>query len=107
MTLATVKPFFKTLFKHPISVVFHLVYTALCVLIMTSNIRYHRWLIANPGKHGVSYGEGIMFGILLLLMVGGIFGLILIINAVVRKQPAFYMWLLLLVFIQTVAAIAI
>ncbi|MGZ3945572.1 MAG: hypothetical protein ACXVJB_11560 [Mucilaginibacter sp.] len=100
-------PFFKTLLEHPVSVVFYLLYTALCGLIMTSNIRYHHWLVANPGKHGVSYGEGIMFGILFLLMVGGIFGLILIINAIVRKQPAFYVWLLLLVFIQTVVAIAI
>ena len=100
------KPFFNLLLKHPVSVVFYLLYTALCAMVLTSNIRYHHWIAANPGRHGVSYGEGIMYGILYLLIIGAVFGLVLIANAVVRKQPAFYLWLLLLVAIQTVAAIA-
>jgi hypothetical protein len=47
-----------------------------------------------------------MYGILLLWMVFGIFGFVLLINAVARRQPMFYLWLLLIIFIQTVAAVA-
>jgi hypothetical protein len=100
-------PFFNLLLKHPVSVMFYLLYTALCAKVLTSNIKFHHWLAANPGHHSVSYGEGIVYSILFLLMVGGIFGLVLIINAIIRKQSAFYLWLLLLLFIQTIASIAI
>lgn len=99
--------FLKTLFKHPISLAFYLLYTALCVLIFTSNIRHRHWVAANPGYHGVSYGEGIMYGIFFLIMLGTVFGLVLLMNAVVRKQPVFYLSLLLVIVVQTVAAIAV
>ena len=101
------KSFFKTLLKHPVSVSCSLLYTALCALVFMSNIRYNRWLAANPKGHYLSYGEGIMYGIFFLIMTGAVFGFVLIINAIVRKQPVFYLWLLLIIVVQAVAAIAV
>lgn len=100
------KSFLKSLLKHPISVTFYVLYTALCVMILISNIRYQLWINANPGKHAVSYGEGIMYGFLGLVMVGAVFEFVLMLNAIVRKQSGFYVWMMLTVVIQTVAVIA-
>jgi hypothetical protein len=74
-------------------------------MIFISNIRYDQWLAANPGKISVSYGEGIMYGIFFLVMTGAVFGFVLLINAIVRKQSAFYLWLVLVIIIQTVTVI--
>jgi hypothetical protein len=53
----------------------------------------------------MAYGEGIAYSAILLILVGTIFGLVVIINALVRKELFFYTWLMAVIFIQTLIAL--
>jgi len=56
-------------------------------------------------QHSISYGEGIAYMTFFLVIIGAIFGLVLLVNALVRKQIVFYVWLMAIIFIQTLVAL--
>jgi hypothetical protein len=97
-------PFFKTLLKHPVSVIFYSAYTWLCYEVLRSRLEFHQWLKTHP-QHSISYGEGIAYIAFFRVIVGAIFGLVTLINALVSKQVFFYAWLMAIVFIQTLVAL--
>ena len=100
------KLFFETLLKHPISVACYGLYSWLCYQIYSGKIEHDHWLKANRNNpHALGYGEGIGYSMIFLVVVGAMFGLVLLVNALVRKQVVFYMWLGVVVFIQTIVTL--
>ncbi|MDN5284057.1 MAG: hypothetical protein JWR38_331 [Mucilaginibacter sp.] len=98
--------FFK---KHPISVIGYILYGWLCFELASLKLQFHERL-----KHLKPYesssiivgGEGIGYGTFFLFIVGGMFLLVIIINAAFRKEEyKFYLWFGLLIIVQTLAVL--
>ena len=95
------KAFFQILLKHPISIIFYGIYSWFCVKSFIAFRQYHFWLAGNH-EHSISYGEGIGYLSIFLILFAVIFCFILLINAIARKQFLFYCWLVFIIFSQTI-----
>ena len=92
--------FFK---KYPISIICHLLYTGLCYNTFRFNLEFHKRIRQNPGKSGIALGGEVMvYKSLFVILIAGIFIFVCFANAIARKQYAFYLWLNLVLIIQTI-----
>jgi hypothetical protein len=92
--------FFK---KYPISIICYLLYTWLCYRTLKFNLEFQQRILQNPGKSGIALGGEVMgYMSIFLLLVAGIFIFVIFVNAIARKQYAFYLWFSFIVIVQTI-----
>ena len=92
--------------KHPFSVIGYLLHFGFCCLVCKAAFRYQQFLKDNPGHINISFGEGVMYGYFFLAMITVVFVMIICANVIARKENKFYLWLLLVVIVQTALVFA-
>jgi hypothetical protein len=101
---------FKLLKRHTVAFILYILYTLLCINNLTMWLQFQERLKhRQPGQSGIALGgEGVAFADFFLIIIGIIFILSSFINATVRKTgTSFYLWLSLIVFVQTMAILNI
>jgi TRAP-type C4-dicarboxylate transport system permease small subunit len=80
-----------TLRKHPLSIVFFMLYSWFCYIQVRSHLRFTEASAhINQGER-VTWGEGLMYGLLMLIVFSIIFVIITMFLAALRKeQSKFY-----------------
>jgi hypothetical protein len=87
--------FFK---KYPISIICYLVFTWICYKVLGMRVRFHEMI--KQGHGGISSGEGFVYAEAGFIMISGIFFLLILINAIVRKNVVVYLLLCFIIVIQ-------
>jgi hypothetical protein len=94
--------------KYPASIVCYMLYTLLCYRTLEIGLEFHERMRKNPDRSGISLGgEAVAYLDIFLVLVTGIFLLVILINAIVRKEKAFYLWMSLVIVVQTVITLNI
>jgi hypothetical protein len=94
--------------KHPIAIVFFLLYTWLCIRTLEIQISFHERLKhRKPGESGIMLGgEGVAYSDVFLVLVGGVFFLVIAGFAIGNKiERKFYLLFGLMIVIETVATL--
>ena len=88
---------------HPISIVFYLIYLSFASLILSILMRLRNM----PYPH-LGLGEGLMYGLFFLIIIGILFLVVILINWAIRvKQRRFYGWFLLLIALPPIVIMVI
>jgi len=74
----------------------------LCYIAYRGIAEFHQWSKSNPHTHNVGYGEGIVYSGILLIAVAMIFALVILINIIISKKIGFYLWLMMIILVQTI-----
>jgi len=91
--------------KHPVAIIFYLVYTLLSGRVLQIHLQFHETLKhLKPGESGLAAGgEAVGWVDISFVMITGIFLLVLFANAIGRKtETKFYLWVSAIVIIQTI-----
>ena len=99
--MKSVYQFFK---QFPLSIIVYLCYTLLVLMILRIEWRIKNTVYSNHGERLV-VGEGLMYGLLFLFLFAIIYGITILINALIKKQSKFYWWLLLAIIAPLIVVI--
>ena len=96
------KRVWQILIDHPIAIIAYILYRFCCYEIIRTLLWFHNDFKETPGANNIGAGEligfeRIFFGGLVFIYAG-----IILLNALFRKQPAFYWWLLLAIIIPPI-----
>ena len=94
------KAFFRSLFHHPISIIFYAIYTWVCMGVNSANLKFAKWLEANADQTAITANEVAFWLTFAIVVITLLFALVLAINAALRKGDKFYLWLLSIVILQ-------
>jgi hypothetical protein len=98
----------KFLKKYPVSLFCYVLYTLLCYRTLVVGLEFHERMLKNPKKSGIALGgEEVAYLDIFLVLVAGVFLFILLINVIVKKETRLYLWLMLVIVVQTVASLNI
>ena len=92
--------FFK---KYPICTICYFVYIWICYEMVQARMFFHN--LVKTGKSGISSGEGFVYLEIFFIMISGIFFLIILINAIAKKEIVVYGWLCLIIVVQALVAL--
>jgi len=95
--------------KHPIAVIFWVLYTLNCLNILRINHQFKDYLDKHPGISGIEAGgEGLAWAAIGLCIFGTIFSLISGAYAIGSKtETRFYLWLILIIIVETITTLNI
>ncbi len=94
------KAFFRSLLRHPISIIFYAIYTWVCLGANSANLKFAKWLEANANQTAITANEVAFWLTIAVVVITLLFALVLAINAALRKGDKFYLWLLSIVILQ-------
>jgi hypothetical protein len=95
---------FQFLKKYPISIICYLLYTWLCYDTLIFNLAFQERLMhRKPDESGIMLGGEVMgYKSIFVVFIAGVFIFVCFANAIARKQNAFYLWLSLIIIVQTI-----
>lgn len=92
------KPVWQILKQHPVAVIAYVPYAFLFFGVLSIESRI------NHGEDSLAVFEGIMYTLIFISLYAVIYGLIVFINALLKKESNFYWWLLLAIVIPFIIA---
>jgi len=97
------------IWKHPVAIIFYLLYTSICIRLIYLVVQFHERLKLQPGIGGVAAGgEGVQQVAIGLVLFAIIFGVVSSCYAIgSKKETRFYLWLIAILIVQTIVVLHI
>ncbi len=94
--------------KHPIALIFLVVYSLLCIRILYVTKSFSNSVHQYPDGRHLALGEGIAYGDMFLVLIGVIAFLIIAGHAItIKRSSKFYLCIMSIIVIETIAALTI
>ena len=94
--------------KHPVTLVFYVLYILLCLDTFRILSRFRDAVKAKDSRINISWGEGVTYSTIFTFLIGIAFLLIIVANAAIRSkdQTPFYVWIMAFIIIPMIALAA-